>query len=141
MMYRRKVDNKLPDYLIVDAEKNSATEAHRLYVQVRMEGDSPVYSTYVLYGFESFKANRVAFICRKYEQEIGVGVGLRGNHRAAIGQGYYTDDICLGRPVLQGEYPKKARDYCRTPWFQTQTHVHSISTEAAYCPRWISQLL
>ena len=84
----------------VNAERHLATKAHRLSVQVRMELDSPIYSTYVLYGFESVTSNRAAFICRKYEQEVDVGVGLKGNHRAAIGQGYYVDDIYLRQLCL-----------------------------------------
>jgi hypothetical protein len=66
-----------------------------------MESNSSTYGKYVLYGFERLYANRVAFICRKYEQEIGVGVGLRGNHCAAIGKGYYMDDVNLHHICLQ----------------------------------------
>jgi hypothetical protein len=57
-----------------------------------------------MYGFQAFKANRDAFICRVYEQDFGVGVRLRGNHRAAVGKGYYIDDINLCRICLHSYF-------------------------------------
>ncbi len=100
MLYLRKRNNTLPESLVIDPQVPYPSQAHRLYVQVRLEDNSPVYSTYVLYGFEPLHSNRVAFMCRKYESEVGVGQGLRGNHRSAIGLGYYTDDKNLRRLSL-----------------------------------------
>jgi hypothetical protein len=85
----------------IDMHPSMTAKAHHLLLQVRMESGSSTYGKYVLYGFERLHSNRVAFICRKYEQEIGVGAGLRGNHRAEIGKGYYVDDLYLRRICLR----------------------------------------
>ncbi len=95
MLFLRKHDNKIPEKLVINPQVLYPLLAHQLYVQVRLENNSPVYSTYVFYGFEPLHSNHVACLCWKYKEEVGVALGLRGNHCTAIGIGCYTNNVNL----------------------------------------------
>ena len=46
------------------------------------------------------KESCVVFICRKYTEEVFVGVSLRGNHCGDISKVYYNDGINLNSYLI-----------------------------------------